>query len=94
VQRTSRSVLSKVTGGLLLAVLAGCTTVEFNEGSGSGIARVGAFSSIETAQKRARVACGLDKDDPFQPIETGQFLPVITHTVHFFKCAEPAKDTK
>ncbi|MQQ10189.1 hypothetical protein GFB49_17105 [Epibacterium sp. SM1979] len=91
-QRFGCSASSKVAGSLVLAAMAGCTTIEFADGSDSGMVRVGAFSSVETAQKKVRIACGLEEASSFMPIETNSFLPVITHTVHFFSCTEPAKD--
>ncbi|SCZ68043.1 hypothetical protein SAMN04488118_107169 [Epibacterium ulvae] len=91
-QRFGCAVLPKLVTGFASVAISGCTAIEFQDGSDSGVVRVGAFSSIETAQKKVRVACGVDKDSSFAPIETNRFLPVITHSVHFFSCTEPAKD--
>ena len=77
---------------LLAGAVTGCTTFELEEDGSGGSVRVGAFSSFSSAQDQARRICGLEEGSSFDPIPESPYLPVITHTVHFFSCTESEKD--
>ena len=76
------------------AALGGCTTIDMGEDGAGGIASVGLLSSFETAQEDVKRLCGLDETSSYEPLVFSPYLPVITHTVHAFRCTEPAKDAQ